>query len=153
MIESAAVASFCSARRLASSLPEIRYANAILTDGRSIHAFRFTIAAGPANSDHSARVRRRSIHPLPGTYTVSLTLPAKAARKLGVRGSRPVVIASGQAKAKAVLQKVLVRLKTTTKGRGLMRKAKRLDLSAGVKFKEQGEDSTLSVASPLRLAR
>jgi len=39
----------------------------MLTEGRSIQSFRFTIAVGPWKSRHKARVRWTSSQPLPHT--------------------------------------------------------------------------------------
>jgi hypothetical protein len=91
--------------------------------------------------------------PVAGSYALALTLPAKAARKLGVRGNRAVTLASGAVTARTAGQAAKAKLKTTKTGRKLMKRARRMDVSLGVTLKQKGDDATLHVAATLTLKR
>jgi hypothetical protein len=88
-----------------------------------------------------------------GTYRFRLTLGAKAARKLGVRGGKRVTVASGTLAVKRSSETVTAALATTKTGRALMRKARRLDLELSSEVTPKWLGTTYKLASPLTLRR
>lgn len=114
--------------------------------------------SGLAGTDPRTLARRttwsfRFFSPIAGTYRFTLTLPAKAARKAGIRGGKAVTVAAGVLKTARSGEQVTATLTPTRNGRKALRTAKRLDLSLATTVQTIAQPAPFRVATKLTLKR